>query len=546
MGDLALSGAHPAGTTSPSGYKWKVLFTVIFGFFMILLDMTVVNVAFPVLRQEFGADLNEAQWIISVYIMAMGISMPLSGFLANRFGSKTIYLSAIGLFTLGSLLCGLSSSLFILIAARVLQGIGGGIAMPLGTALLLQAFPVNEQGTALGIYGIAALVAPALGPVMGGWFVGLNLWRLIFFINVPVGLIAILFGARFLRQAKSQQHLPLDLPGVISSTVGFGAILYAASLAADAGWTSPATLTWFAVGAAGLTVFTLVELFVAKFPLLDLRLFGNRTFLNASLLGYVATWALFGAEFLLPLYLQVLRGQTALATGFILLPLAITSGVLVILSGKIYDRVGPRPLMVVGFAILAVNTWQLAQLQADTSIRSIIFLLALRGIALGLTAQTTMATALSVVPHHKLPMGSSLIGSTRQVVQSIGVAVLATILASTLSPQVRALQNQFASSPRQGAPVQNIALCSPAASEDRSVAAVDHAALASVLSLRQPEKPDAGLLRRACQENVDGFEKSYRLTFYASLLALVLGLFLPGWPFKWSGRQVAGSPLSGH
>ncbi len=546
MKDLAPDGARPAGTVLPAGYKWKVLFTVIFGFFMILLDMTIVNVAFPVLRQEFGADLNEAQWIISVYIMAMGISMPLSGFLADRIGSKTVYLAAIGLFTIGSLFCGLSSSLYLLVAARVLQGIGGGIAMPLGIALLLQAFPVREQGTALGIYGIAALVAPALGPVLGGWLVSLNLWRMIFFINLPVGLLAVLLGMRFLRQAKSQQRPPLDLPGVISSTLGFGAILYAASIAADVGWTAPVTMTWFAIGAAGLIAFTVIELFVAKVPLLDLRLFRNRIFLNASLLGYVATWALFGAEFLLPLYLQVLRGQSALATGFILLPLAITSGVLVILSGQIYDRIGPRPLIVVGFAILAFNTWQLSQLRADTSIHTIIFLLALRGVALGLTAQTTMATALSVVPHHKLPVGSSLISSTRQVVQSIGVAVLATILTSALSPQVKALQNQLNSSSHQGAPAQNVALCAPGMSEIHLAAAVEPAVPIPDSSGIQPVGPDAALLQRACQENVAGFEKSYRLTFYAALLALLLGLFLPGWPLKWSGRQAAGPQISTH
>jgi EmrB/QacA subfamily drug resistance transporter len=519
----------------PAGYKWKVLSTVIFGFFMILLDITVINVAFPVLRQEFGSNINEAQWIISVYVMAMGISTPLAGFLADRIGSKTVYLAALGLFTAGSLLCGVSASLYMLVGARILQGIGGGIAMPLGIALLLQAFPAREQGSALGIYGIAALAAPALGPVLGGWLVNLGLWRVIFFINLPIGLTAVLLGAQFLRQHKSQARPPLDAPGMIFSTVGFGSVLYAASIAADLGWRSPLTLTWFSVGAVSLILFAGIELFLAKVPLLDLRLFGERIFLNASLLGFVATWALYGAEFLLPLYLQNLRGQSALATGIILLPMAITSGVLVILSGRIYDRIGPRPLVVTGFAILVVNTWQLSQLQADTSIGWIVFLLALRGISLGLTAQTTMATALSVVPRPKLPGGSALIGSTRQVVQAIGIAVLATILASALSPEVKSLQSRLVNIPGGGAASPPVALCLPAS-----------AGAGGASSRSADASGEAALLQRACQENVSGFEAAYHLTFYASLIALVLSIFLPGWPLKWGGRQDAITRVSSH
>ena len=434
------AGKGPAG---PSGYKWQVLVTVIFGFFMMLLDMTVINVAFPTLQAEFGGSLGEAQWIISVYVLAIGITTPLSGFLANRFTSKAVYVAGLAVFAVGSLLCGLSTSLFQMVAFRALQGIGAGLTMPLGVSLLLQAFPVEEHGMALGLHGIAAVVAPALGPILGGWLVSLNLWRVIFFINPPIGLLGVLMGLRYLRSHGTRQRPPLDVWGILTEIAGFGAILYAASIAADQGWTAPDTLLWFGIGAAGLIAFVVIELFVAQVPLLDLRLFRNRIFLNANLLGYVAVMALFGAEFLLPIYLQSLRGQTALQTGIILLPMAISGGILGMLSGRIYDRIGPRPLMVTGFAVLSVNTWQLAQVRADTTISWIMFLLLLRGIALGLTAQTTMVASLSQVPMHDLPRGSSLNNATRNVVQSIGVAVLATVLASTLSPEVKDLQTQF-------------------------------------------------------------------------------------------------------
>jgi DHA2 family multidrug resistance protein len=528
---------HNQPSNAPPGYKWKVLSTVIFGIFMIILDTTIVNVAFQTISQEFGGDLNETQWVISIYVLFLGITTPLAGFLADRFGPKKIYLAGLGLFAAGSLLCGLSPNLPFLIIARALQGVGGGIAMPLGMALLLQAFPPQEQGTALGIFGIAALVAPAVGPVLGGWLVDQHLWRVIFFVNPPVGLIGVVLGMHFLKEIKRDARPKFDLGGVITEVIGFGAILYAASIAANQGWTSPATLVWFGIGVAGLAAFWLIELYGTKSPLLDLRLFGDRVFLNASLLGYVSNVALFGAEFLMPIYLQALRGQTALQTGIILLPMAIAGGIFVTLSGRIYDRVGPRPLMVTGFTLLIVNTWQLSQIRSDTTIEWILFLLVLRGLALGLTVQTTMVTALSVVPKRDLARGASLTNATRLVVQSIGVAVLATVLASTISPQVKAMQAQMESGVVSGGRLMG--LC-----ETASPASVK--TVASIAGAVPPGKLDQGKappeslptdLAKACRENIAGFERAYKLTFYLAFAALALGLMLPGWPGKWTGRK---------
>jgi DHA2 family multidrug resistance protein len=457
------------------------------------------------------------------------------------------------MFALGSLLSGLSPNLELMIAARAIQGVGGGIAMPLGTALLLQAFPPREQGTALGIFGIAALVAPAVGPILGGWLVDQHLWRVIFFINPPIGLLGVLFGRRFLRGQARLRERSLDLGGVITEVIGFGAILYAASIAARLGWTSTATMIWFGVGAAGLTLFAVVELFVADAPLLDLRLFGNRVFLNASLLGYVSTVALFGAEFLMPIYLQALRGRTALQTGFILLAMALTGGISVTLSGRLYDKVGPRPRMAGGFAILMVNTWQLSQIQGDTAIGWITFLLALRGLALGLTVQTTMVTALSVVRRGDLARGSSLTNATRLVVQSIGVAVLATLLASTVSPEVQVWQERFAGA--QTPANRRIAgLCEPVSMARAGGGDTGNGALFSPVAhdpagtsqSSAPPRQIGGMLERACRENIAGFERAYQVTFYAAFVALLLGLLLPGWPFKWAGRQAAEAPDRSH
>ncbi len=303
--------------------------------------------------------------------------------------------------------------------------------------------------------------------------------------------------------------------------IGFGAVLYAASLAEVRGWTNPEVVRWFAIGGAGLAAFAVVELFVAKDPLLDLRLFSNRTFMVACFVGWVTVVALFGAEFLLPVYLQAVRGRTALHAGLILLPMAAAAGIATPTAGRLYDRIGPRALLVGGFSLLVINTWQFSQLDGATPIAWIILLLILRGTALGMSVQTTMVTALSVVTGPALPRGASLVNATRNVVQSIGVALLATVLAAGLSPTTRRVQLAAQSSGLGG-------VCE----------SVEPAGGGATRPASPPPFP-ADVLSRACDESIAGFSNAYRLTFYAALLSLTLGALLPGWPGEWGGRKSA-------
>jgi EmrB/QacA subfamily drug resistance transporter len=538
------------GTTEekPQGLeqKWRVLITVMFGLFMIILDSTIVNIAFPTLRAEFGAGLSDAQWVISIYVLALGITTPVSGFLADRFHIKRMYLVGLGIFAFGSLLCGLAPSLGWLIAARALQGFGGGMAQPLGPAQLYRAFPPKEQGTAFGILGIALVVAPALGPILGGWLVDINLWRAIFFVNVPIGILAVIFGSRSLPDFRTGRRPLFDPLGLATAVVGFGAVLYAASVAEFYGWTGSLTVGLLALGMVVLIAHAIIELKVAKEPLMNLRIFTNRTFLNASLVGYVATVALFGAEFLMPLYLQSFRGRTALEAGLILLGVAATSAFATPSAGRLYDKIGPRTIMVVGFAILCVNTWQLAQLQANTPISYVVFLLALRGLAVGLTLQTSYVTALSSVPVDLLPRGSSLLNSTRFVVQAVSVAALATILVGFVTPEVKAQEQKVQGN--ASAATTRFGVCeTPGVAPENNLPPGMQASLAS---LPAPAAAAAkaqvlGVLKQACDQSMQGFEAAYRLTFFASVGALILAAFLPGWPGKWAGRESTQTP-GGH
>lgn len=535
-------------------YKWKVLMSVIFGIFMIILDTTVVNVALRTIQSGYGVSLPDVQWIISVYVLALGITTPMSGYLADRFGLKRIYVAGLALFVFGSFLCGLapsvSSSIWLLVAARAIQGVGGGMAQPLAAAFIYSTFPSEEQGTALGFFGIALVVAPALGPILGGYLVDQNLWQWIFFINVPIGILGVTLATRWLRERDRSRMPKADPLGLVTAAIGFGAVLFAASKVAEDGWGSGLVVTSFIVGAMALVVFALVELFVAQEPLLDLRLFKRPQFLTASLIGYVSVLALFGAEFLLPLYLQVLRGRTALETGFILLPLAFASAFATPLAGRLYDKIGPRLLVVVGYCVLLINTWQLSKLEATTPMNWILFLLALRGIALGMTVQTTFATALTAVPRQQVARGSSLINGTRFVVQSIGVAILATVLTNSLSTDVKAFQNNAQQTASTTTAKTQFGIC-----ETPGVTAQDNvppAAADQIKNLPAPAQAAAKAriqqgIQQACTQYVTGFERTYNVTFFAALVALVIGAFLPGWPFHWAGRGAAAeAPVGAH
>ncbi|GCE24327.1 DHA2 family efflux MFS transporter permease subunit [Dictyobacter kobayashii] len=502
--------SQPSQSANDPGYKWRVLATVVTGLFMVILDSTVINVALKTLQQHYSVSTSEAQWVISLYTLALGIATPLSGFLGDRFGIKRIYLSGLVLFVVGSILCGLAPSLTLLIAARAIQGIGGGISLPLGTALLFRAFPPRERGAAFGIFGIVLVFAPAIGPLLGGWLVDNNLLSWIFFLNIPIGIIGLTIGTLFLHEAPGSAKIRADIPGIILSALGFGAILFATSIAGEqgAGWTDIRVIAGLVIGLLALALFAVVEL-RSPDPLLDLRLYGIPSFAIANVASMVGTIALFGAEFLLPLYLQILRGQTAFQAGLILLPLAIASAFSSFISGRITDRIGPRVPIVIGFLLIAYNTFQLSEITIDTSINFIIFLLVLRGIAVGLIIQNSQVAALLDVPMARLNRATPLVQATRQTMQSIGVAVLATILTSAIT----------LSMPRNIPSGADLSKLPPA---------VRQAALNGIHQFQN--------------QYITGLQHAYLATFAIAVVAILLSLFLPGWPGKYQTSSKKAAP----
>ncbi len=507
-------------------YKWQVVASVVFGTFMVIMDATVVNVALPTLRTVFAgsgqASIDQVQWVISGFILAIGIVTPMAGLLADRFGIKKVYLLSLFGFACASALCGLAPNLPFLIAFRIVQGLAGGSALPLGTALLFSAFPPEERGLAFGIFGIPLVAAPALGPVIGGALVEYANWRYIFFVNVPIGLLGVCIGWWLLRENKREGHVPIDYVGAVLAVIAFGGILYGLSNGAPestagpgqttittGGWGSWQVLASLSVGGAFLIAFVIWELFKKEDALLNVRLFTRPTFVIANIIGWISVTAFFGAEFLLPLYLQVLRGLTPFQTGLLLLPLALSSGILVPIIGSIQDKIGPRVLVAFGFGLLIINTWQLSLLTLNESYVYIGLLLALRGVALAFVLQPTLLAALSGIAPPALPRASSLVNSSRSIFQSLGVAILATILTTTTTTQLSSFKPPAPTSVPPPPNYQQIV-------QQAATTAFHHAFLS-------------------------GLSNAYFLTFVVAAAASIIALFLPGWPFGWKKPAAAAS-----
>nr|HET6903314.1 DHA2 family efflux MFS transporter permease subunit [Ktedonobacteraceae bacterium] len=504
-----------------SNYKWKVLVSVIFGTFMVILDSTAINVAIPTLQKVFAvagqkASVDQVDGVLTAYVLALGIITPLAGWLSERFGIKRMYLISLGLFVLGSILCSFAPSLPLLIAFRTLQGLGGGILGPLGISLLFGAFPDKERGVAFGLYGIPLVVAPASGPVLGGYFVQYLDWRFIFYINVPIGIAGIILGYFWLRETRRGTSARLDIPGVIFSTISFGALLYAIQRGSSEGWTSPRILTLLSVGIVALLILVFVEL-RSRDPLLDLRLFTKRTFAFSNIVGWVSSIALFGAEFLLPIYLQSLRGRTPLEAGLLVLPLAISSGITVPIAGVLYNRIGGRWLIAIGSVLLAINTWEFAHLTVDTGYTEIMVIVAIRGVALGLVLQTTLTTALTGLRPMQLPRASSLLSATRNVFQSFGIAMLGTIFTNQFAAYNAATQSDL-HNPQTSLGQQFLHLVQTLQQRGVPAFVAPKAAMGQLLGQLIPQNFNQSL------------NDAYFVTFWLAVATIFLAFTLPGRP----------------
>lgn len=432
---MQVSAATPRAMGGLS-YKWIVAIVVIFGIFMTILDSTIVNIAIPRLQSVFGANLTDVQWVLTAYTLVQGVATPMTAFLAQRLGQKRLYLIALAGFTLGSALCGLSWSLPTLIFFRIVQGAMGAFMSPLAITLLYSEFPPEERGTAMGALGVPILLAPAFGPTVGGYIVTFLGWQLIFYVNVPIGIIGILLGIIYLRERRPPTRIAFDIPGFLTSSIGLASLLYGLSEVSTYGWGSTRVVGFLAVGVLMLIVFTLVELAIIRRggqPLLDIRVFANGPFSTSTVVSALVTFALYGGLFIIPVYLQELRGLSAYQAGLLLLPQAFASMIASLLAGRLVDKIGVRAVVIPGLVILTVALWLFTRLSANTPYGTVQIWLIVRSLALGFCFQPLLVSALSAFGPRDLPQASSVSTTARFVMSSFAVAVMATLVQTQTS-----------------------------------------------------------------------------------------------------------------
>ena len=401
------------------------LVAIIVGIFMVILDGTAVNVAIPKLQEDFGSSLSLIQWTVTGYALAQAAVIPLAGWLSDRFGAKRVFLISIALFTIGSGLCALADSAEMLILFRVLQGLGGGVVMPISMAFVYRIAPKDKVGAVMGMMGIPILLAPALGPVLAGALVDYVSWHWIFLLNLPIGVIAVLLGIRTLPNIERQSVAALDLLGIILAPLAFAALSYGVTQGGTS-WTSTETITGIAVGAAALILFIFVEL-RRQNPLLELRVFRSGNFTRGIIVQWVSQFALFGSFFLVPLFLQQAHGYSAFKTGLIMLPQAIASGLFMPIGGRLSDRFGARPMVLSGMVLVVAASLLLAYMHADDSLIMVMLPLALLGAGMGLFMMPLNTHLIQSAPQNLVGRVTSLTNAAQQVMSSLAIATLTTI-----------------------------------------------------------------------------------------------------------------------
>jgi EmrB/QacA subfamily drug resistance transporter len=413
----------------PDTRKWWTLGAVAFGLFMIMLDNTVVNVALPAIQEDLAADLSELQWIVTGYALTFAALLLSGGKLADLFGRRLIFVVGLAIFTLSSLACGLADSGEMLIGARIVQGVGAALMNPATLSIISATFPAHQRGMAIGIWAGVSALALAIGPLVGGLLTDHASWHWIFFINVPVGVLAIAASLLLIDETKdTSAEQRLDLPGLLTSGIGLFSLTYGLIEANTYGWTSGRILAAFAIGVVGLVAFVLLERH-QRAPMLDLSLFRNSTFAGANGVMLLVALAMFGVFFFVSLYMQNVLGYSAVQAGAAFLPMTLLIVLIAPVAGRTSDRFGSRWMMGTGMTLLAVQLFYFSRLGLQESYWTLLPAMLIGGVGMALVMTPAAAAAMSGVPVDKAGVGSAVLNSSRQVGGSIGIAVMGAIIA---------------------------------------------------------------------------------------------------------------------
>lgn len=408
---------------------------VITGMIMVIIDTTIVNVALDTLSRELESSLTTTQWVITGYLLALGVAVSVAGWANDRFGSKPVWITGLTLFTVGSALCATSWSIESLIAFRVVQGLGGGLMMPTAQTILVRASGPARMGRVMAILGVPMLLGPVFGPVIGGLLVEKTSWHWIFLVNVPIGVLAVWLAATKLTNGS---HLDsarrFDTVGVVLFAGAFVSLLYGLSRAASQGTFSEWDVySWLILGLAALAVFAVYSLRRGRDAVVNVRLYANKLFTSGSITVFLVAIGLFGGMLLLPLYYQTVRGEGALDAGLLLAPQGLGAALVMPIAGRLVDKVGAGLVVPVGLVLALAGTFPFTQIADDSSYTSLTIALFVRGLGLGATMMPTFAAAYSKLSPADVSRAAPTITATQQIGASLGSALVVTVLAQQLA-----------------------------------------------------------------------------------------------------------------
>jgi len=427
------------------------------GAFVSFVNETFLNVALPSIMKDFEISPSSAQWLSTGYMLINGILIPASAFLLQKFTNRQLYITAMGLFTAGTVLASLSPTFGVLLVARMFQAAGSAIMAPLLMNVMLVAFPVERRGTAMGFFGLVMITAPAIGPTLSGWIVEHYSWRTLFDIVIPIAALTLILAIFKLKNILPQKQISLDILSLILSSIGFGGILYGFSSAGEKGWDSVHVYGTIIVGTISLVLFIVRQLKMEE-PLLQFRIYKYPMFALSSAISIVLSMTMFSAMLLMPIYIQTIRGISPFDSGLLMLPGAIIMGIMSPITGRLFDKFGARALAIIGLSITIFTTYEFSHLTMDTSYSFLMLMYSLRMLGMSMVMMPVMANGINQLPQTMNPHATAMNNTLQQVSGAAGSALLVTLMQNKAESEAERLAQSAAGDPAKMADIMNEAM----------------------------------------------------------------------------------------
>lgn len=429
-----MENIHTQPVDTNGNYFKRAGFVIVLmvGTFLTIINQTLLVTALPKIMIDLDINANNAQWLITAFMLISGIMIPISAFLLNLITNRGLFFGAMGSFAIGTVICALSTTFNILLVGRVIQAIGSGLMIPLMQTLIFLVFPANRRGEAMGLVGVVIAFSPAIGPTLSGWIVDNYDWHYLFYIILPIVGINMLLAFFYMKNIINLTKAKIDIFSIILSSLGLGSLLYGISVAGNRGWENKIVLTSCIIGFVVIAIFSRRQLKLTQ-PVLELRAFKSRTFTLSTIIVSIVFMTMIGSEILLPIYTQSIQGYSAFQSGLILLPGALVLGVISPIAGKIFDKYGIKKISLLGMFILSLATFPFLLLTEDTPIWWIICLYSLRMLGMGLVMMPLATAGINALPNSLISHGSAINNTVRQVFASLGAAIMVGVMSATVT-----------------------------------------------------------------------------------------------------------------